>query len=45
MKTSLKEIMGAVSYELLQYNASCENITNEISKLEEQINDFKPWYK
>lgn len=35
MKTSLKEIMGAVSYELLQYNSSGENITNEISKLEE----------
>ena len=35
MITPLKETMGAVSYELLQYNASNEKITNEIAKLKE----------
>ena len=35
MKTGLREVMGAVSFELLQYNASHETITNEIAKLDE----------
>ena len=35
MKTSLKEVMGAVSFELLQYNASGEKVTNEIARLTE----------
>lgn len=35
MKTSLKDVMGAVSFELLQYNSNQENITNEIARLEE----------
>lgn len=35
MKTVLKEVMGAVSFELLQYNASADAITCEIAKLEE----------
>ena len=35
MITPLKEVMGAVSFELLQYNVSNENITNEIAKLGE----------
>ena len=35
MITPLKEVMGAVSFELLQYNASNEKITNEIAVLEE----------
>lgn len=35
MKTPLREVMGAVSFELLQYNVSNEGITNEISRLEE----------
>jgi len=33
MKTSLKDVMGAVSFELLQHNISIETITNEIAKL------------
>ena len=35
MKTSLKEVMGAVSFELLQYNVSNESVVCEIAKLEE----------
>lgn len=35
MITPLKEVMGAVSLELLQYNASNEKIINEIAKLSE----------
>ena len=35
MKTNLKDIMGVVSYELLQYNAKEENITYEIARLTE----------
>ncbi len=35
MITPLKEVMGAVSFELLQYNVSNEKITNEIAKLGE----------
>ena len=35
MITPLKEVMGAVSFELLQYNISNEKITNEIAKLGE----------
>lgn len=35
MITPLKEVMGAVSFELLQYNISGEKITNEIAKLGE----------
>ena len=35
MITPLKDVMGAVSFELLQYNASSENITNEIATLTE----------
>lgn len=35
MKTALRDIMGAVSFELLQYNASNEAVINEISHLEE----------
>ncbi len=35
MITPLKEVMGAVSFELLQYNVSNEKITNEIAKLSE----------
>ena len=35
MKTVLREVMGAVSFELLQYNSSNENIANEINRLEE----------
>jgi len=35
MKTPLRDVMGAVSFELLQYNVSSEAITNEIAKLSE----------
>lgn len=35
MKTNLKDVMGAVSYELLQYNVKIEAVTHEIAKLEE----------
>lgn len=35
MKTRLKDILGAVSYELMQYNVSDINIVSEISKLDE----------
>ena len=35
MITPLRDVMGAVSYELLQYNSSNENITNEIASLVE----------
>jgi len=35
MITPLKDVMGAVSFELLQYNASSEKITNEIANLGE----------
>lgn len=35
MITPLKEVMGAVSYELLQYNVANEKIINEIAKLSE----------
>lgn len=35
MITPLKDVMGAVSFELLQYNTSKEKITNEIAKLSE----------
>lgn len=35
MKTSLKDVMGAVSFELLQYNTKGENITSEIARLQE----------
>lgn len=35
MKTVLREVMGAVSFELLQYNASSENVANEIARLTE----------
>lgn len=35
MITPLKEVMGAVSFELLKYNVSNEKITNEIAKLSE----------
>ena len=35
MKTVLREVMGAVSFELLQYNVSVENVANEIARLEE----------
>lgn len=33
MKTSLKDVMGAVSFELLQHNLSGETVTNEIARL------------
>lgn len=33
MKTALREVMGAVSFELLQYNVSVENVANEIARL------------
>lgn len=33
MKTVLREVMGAVSFELLQYNVSVENVANEIARL------------
>lgn len=33
MKTVLKDVMGAVSFELLQYNVSSETVTNEIARL------------
>ena len=35
MKTSLKDVLGAVGYELLQYNVQDTNIVNEIAKLDE----------
>ena len=35
MKTNLKNILGAVSLELLQYNSSNEAVVNEISRLNE----------
>ena len=35
MITPLKEVMGAVSFELLQHNVSNDKITNEIAKLKE----------
>ena len=35
MKTSLKDIMGVISVELMQYNTSGETVAYEISKLEE----------
>ena len=35
MKTGLKYVMGAVSYELLQYNTSEDIVASEIAKLEE----------
>ena len=35
MVTPLKEVLGAVSFELLQYNVSNEKIINEIAKLSE----------
>lgn len=35
MKTGLKGVMGAVSFELLQYNTSEEVVASEIAKLEE----------
>lgn len=35
MNTSLRDVMGAVSFELLQYNASSKNVANEIERLEE----------
>lgn len=35
MKTVLRDVMGAVSFELLQYNASSENVANEIARLTE----------
>jgi len=35
MITPLKEVMGAVSFELLQHNVSNEKITNEIAALGE----------
>lgn len=35
MITPLKEVMGAVSFELLQYNVSNEKIINELSTLSE----------
>lgn len=35
MKTELKDVMGAVSFELLQYNAKSETVTNEIARLTE----------
>ena len=35
MITPLKEVMGAVSFELLQYNASSEKIINEVATLKE----------
>ena len=34
MKTSLKDVLGAVSLEMLEYNSSNENISKDISKLE-----------
>lgn len=35
MITPLKDVMGAVSFELLQYNVSSEKITNAIASLNE----------
>ena len=35
MRTALKEVMGAVSFELLKYNASEDTVANEIARLEE----------
>ena len=35
MKTNLKDVMGAVSFELLKYNVSNEVVTGEIARLTE----------
>lgn len=35
MKTRLKEIMGAVSFELMKYNSSSERVASEIATLDE----------
>lgn len=35
MKTVLRDVMGAVSFELLQHNVSGQAITNEIASLDE----------
>lgn len=33
MKTSLKDVMGAISYELLQYNSKSETVVNELTNI------------